>query len=250
VVGVDISSNERPGTVGAINIRGVRSLSASNSPLFVVDGISLTTGGIDNLNPQDIESNDVLKDASARAIFGSRGANGVIIVTTKQGKSGKVVVNFNHNINYETLQDSREMFNASNYITYRLWPYYYAGLNQTTGVSTYPRGDQPVLANDRVFFNPTGDPTAWANIEKGWASGTWDGSKVTNTDWGAIVKQNSITSDNLRGKSAAKMGLSDLRSFLQIQNPGMLYAQIDFMDMDVVGNTWNRGFTIGVNASF
>lgn len=91
VAGVDISSNERPGTVGSINIRGVRSLTASNSPLFVVDGIPLTTGGIDNLNPQDIESIDVLKDASATAIFGSRGANGVIIVTTKQGKSGKLV---------------------------------------------------------------------------------------------------------------------------------------------------------------
>ncbi len=86
VAGVDITSNERPGTVGAINIRGVRSLTASNTPLFVVDGIPLTTGGIDYINPNDIESIDVLKDASATAIFGSRGANGVVIVTTKQGK--------------------------------------------------------------------------------------------------------------------------------------------------------------------
>ena len=63
VAGVDITSNERPGTVGSINIRGVRSLTASNSPLFVVDGIPLSTGGIDYLNPNDIESIDVLKDA-------------------------------------------------------------------------------------------------------------------------------------------------------------------------------------------
>ena len=89
VAGVDIGSNERPGTLGNINIRGVRSLTASNSPLFVLDGIPLMTGSIDNINPDDIESIDVLKDASATAIYGSRGANGVIIITTKQGKTGK-----------------------------------------------------------------------------------------------------------------------------------------------------------------
>ncbi len=225
VAGVDISSNERPGTVGSINIRGVRSLTASNSPLFVVDGIPLTTGGIDNINPQDIETIDVLKDASATAIFGSRGANGVIIVTTKQGKSGKVVVNFNHNITSETLNDSRKMFNAGDYITYRRWAYYYAGLNQTTGVSTYPRGDQPTVATDRVFFGATSDPTAWANIEKGWASGTWDGSKVTTTDWGAIVKQNSITSDNLLSVSGGTDKLKAYASLGYLNNTGTIKGQ-------------------------
>ena len=92
VAGVDISSNERPGQVGSVTIRGVRSLTASNSPLYVVDGIPLITGGIDYLNPNDIETIDVLKDASATAIYGSRGANGVIIITTKQGKTGKVTL--------------------------------------------------------------------------------------------------------------------------------------------------------------
>ena len=82
--GVDITSNERPGEIGTINIRGVRSLSASNTPLYVVDGIPLmSTSGIETLNPNDIESIDILKDASATAIYGSRGANGVILVTTK-----------------------------------------------------------------------------------------------------------------------------------------------------------------------
>jgi outer membrane receptor protein involved in Fe transport len=71
VAGVDITSNERPGSVGIITIRGVRSLKASNTPLFVVDGIPLSSGGIDYLNPNDIETIDVLKDASATAIYGS-----------------------------------------------------------------------------------------------------------------------------------------------------------------------------------
>ena len=91
--GVDITSNERPGTVPTIRIRGERSVNATNDPLYVVDNIPLSTGGIEYLNPNDIESIDVLKDASATAIYGSRGANGVVIVTTKQGKSGKMQVN-------------------------------------------------------------------------------------------------------------------------------------------------------------
>lgn len=82
--GVDIGSNERPGQVGNITIRGVRSITATNSPLYVIDGIPLNSGGIDFINPNDIEAIDVLKDASATAIYGSRGANGVIIVSTKK----------------------------------------------------------------------------------------------------------------------------------------------------------------------
>src|SRR5438552_13439706 len=98
VAGVDVSSNERPGTLPTINIRGVRSLTATNSPLFVVDGIPLITGSIDNINPSDIESIDILKDASATAIYGSRGANGVVIITTKSGKNGKVALGLNHSV--------------------------------------------------------------------------------------------------------------------------------------------------------
>src|SRR4051812_8078930 len=131
VAGVDISSSERPGTVGNINIRGVRSLTASNTPLFVVDGIPLTTGGIENINPMDIETIDVLKDASATAIYGSRGANGVVIVTTKQGKSGRVTLNLSSSFKIENLVDNEEMFNAADFITFRRWAYYYAGLNTT-----------------------------------------------------------------------------------------------------------------------
>ena len=169
VAGVDISSNERPGTVGDINIRGVRSLTASNSPLFVVDGIPLITGGIENINPADIESIDVLKDASATAIYGSRGANGVVIVTTKQGKAGKATLSLNSSVTFENLQDDEKMFNAPDFITFRRWAYYYAGLNTTTGISTYPRGDQPDEAFDKTYFSATADPYAWANIEQGWA---------------------------------------------------------------------------------
>src|SRR5678810_1060633 len=173
VAGVDIGSNERPGTLPSIAIRGVRSLGtttgtvvtgASNDPLFVVDGIPLITGSVDNINPQDIESIDVLKDASATAIYGSRGANGVFIITTKQAKAGKVTLSLNSSVTLDELVDNTEMFNASDFITFRRWAYYYAGLNTTTGISTYPRGDQPDINRDKVYFSQTADKYAWANI--------------------------------------------------------------------------------------
>src|SRR5690606_21241906 len=79
-----LSSGNRPGDGVTVRVRGQRSLTASNDPLYVVDGIPLE-GGINDINPRDIESMEVLKDASATAIYGSRGANGVVLITTKGG---------------------------------------------------------------------------------------------------------------------------------------------------------------------
>jgi len=225
VAGVDITSNERPGSLGNINIRGVRSILASNSPLFVVDGIPLLSGGIESFNPQDIESIDVLKDASATAIYGSRGANGVVLITTKQGKNGKVALNLSSSVKLDNLQDNEKMFSAGDYITFRRWAYYYAGLNTTTGVSSNPRGDQPTLATDRTFFNATGDPSAWSNIAKGWASGTWDGSKVATTDWRGLVKQQSVTSDNIMSVSGGSDKIKAYGSFGYLNNTGTIKGQ-------------------------
>ncbi len=225
VAGVDITSNERPGSIGSINIRGIRSLTASNTPLFVVDGIPLITGGIENFNPGDIESIDILKDASATAIYGSRGANGVVIVTTKQGKAGRTTLSFSNSVKLENLVDNEDMFNASDYITFRRWAYYYAGLNTTTGISSYPRGDQPTLATDRTFFNATADPSAWANIAKGWASGSWDGSKVATTDWRGMVTQQSMTSDNVISVSGGSDKIKSYGSFGYLNNSGTIKGQ-------------------------
>lgn len=189
--GVDIVSNERPGEVGTINVRGVRSLSASNTPLYVVDGIPLmSNSGIETLNPQDIESIDVLKDASATAIYGSRGANGVILVTTKSGKEGKMSLNYSGTVTIENLQDYSEMMNSAEYIDWRRWAYYYKEPNK------YPRGDQPTKDSDYLIFNGAKDPYAWRNIEKGWAGGSWNGAAVPTTDWADMVTQTGITHEH------------------------------------------------------
>ncbi len=234
VAGVDVSSNERPGTLGSMTIRGVRSLGtstgtvvtgASNSPLFVVDNIPLISGGIDNIDPQDIESIDILKDASATAIYGSRGANGVVIITTKQAKAGKVTLSLNSSTTLENIVDNENMFNAGDFITFRRWAYYYAGYNYTTHTSSYTRGDQPTLAQDKTFFSATADPYAWANIAQGWASGTWDPSKVKTTDWRGMVKQQSVTTDNILSVSGGTDKIKAYGSFGYLNNKGTIKGQ-------------------------
>ena len=113
VAGVDIQrTSSRPGADQQIRIRGTRSLTASNDPLIVLDGIPFA-GSIGDISPNDIKSMDILKDASATAIYGSRGANGVIIITTNRGKSGKATVNYNGYVGAVTLFSEYPMMNAS-----------------------------------------------------------------------------------------------------------------------------------------
>lgn len=218
--GVDIVSNERPGEIGTINVRGVRSLSASNTPLYVVDGIPLmSTSGIETINPQDIESIDVLKDASATAIYGSRGANGVILVTTKQGKEGRMSLNYSGTLTVEKLQDYSEMMNSAEYIEWRRWSYYYLNPEK------YPRGDQPTKENDYEIFLGATDPTAWGNIERGWIGDTWDGSRVATTDWSDMVTQTGITHEHTLSASGGTEKLKGYASIGYLDNQGTVKGQ-------------------------
>jgi len=122
--GVNVTSNSgAPGAGATIRIRGGSSLSASNDPLYVVDGIPLDDGGIsgmrsplNSINPNDIESITVLKDASATAIYGSRASNGVIIITTKRGESGQPLqVNYTGRVSYQTNTDRIDVLGAEEY---------------------------------------------------------------------------------------------------------------------------------------
>lgn len=107
-----------PGAGAQIRIRGTRSISGSNEPLFVVDGIPFE-GTLNDLNPDDIASIDVLKDASATAIYGSRGANGVVIVTTKRGKSGDTRVAYSGYHGFSKVANKYPVFNPQEYQTMR-----------------------------------------------------------------------------------------------------------------------------------
>jgi TonB-linked SusC/RagA family outer membrane protein len=102
IAGVQVKPvSGEPGAAPQIRIRGIGSISAGGGPLYVVDGFPISS--IQSLNPNDVETIDVLKDASATAIYGSRGSNGVVIINTKRGKSGKAVINFNYQLGFQKI---------------------------------------------------------------------------------------------------------------------------------------------------
>jgi TonB-linked SusC/RagA family outer membrane protein len=111
--GVLVSQSGKPGAGPTIRIRGVGSINNGSDPIYIVDGVEV--GNIDNIQPQDIESLQVLKDASASAIYGANGSNGVIIVTTKRGKSGKPQVNLNSYIGLSMAPKRYDVMNADQY---------------------------------------------------------------------------------------------------------------------------------------
>lgn len=126
VAGVQITSNGgAPGAGSTIRIRGGASLNASNDPLIVIDGVPIASGGIAGsanalalINPNDIESFNILKDASATAIYGSRASNGVIIITTKKGRTGQTTFNFSTQNTISTLPKKADVLTADEFKTF------------------------------------------------------------------------------------------------------------------------------------
>ena len=115
--GVQVLQNSgEPGSGFGIRIRGSNSLLGGNSPLFVVDGFPIT-GNLDNLNPNDISSVEVLKDASATAIYGSRGANGVVMITTKKGANRKTTIEYTSYTGTQSETKRIDMLNAKEFAT-------------------------------------------------------------------------------------------------------------------------------------
>ena len=149
VAGVRISSTDgEPGAEFNIRIRGAGSINATNSPLYVIDGLPMEASDI---NPNDIQSMEILKDASATAIYGSQGANGVVIITTKQGEKGKTKITFNTKLALQKPVNLIEMMNSEEYtktIWYQTWisagNYYPYGLGLPTGNNdkTYLRDEE------------------------------------------------------------------------------------------------------------
>ncbi len=126
IAGVQITTNGgAPGSGSTIRIRGGASLNASNDPLIVIDGVPVDNGGISGaanalslINPNDIESFNILKDASATAIYGSRASNGVIIIITKKGKSGKMKLNFSTQYSLSTLPKEADVLSPEEFRAY------------------------------------------------------------------------------------------------------------------------------------
>lgn len=118
IAGVNVSSGEgTPGSTMNIVIRGNNSLTQDNSPLYIIDGFPVEDPAVaSSINPNDIESTDILKDASATAIYGARGANGVVIITTKQGKIGKPQISYDGSFGVSTVSKKLDMMNAYDFV--------------------------------------------------------------------------------------------------------------------------------------
>lgn len=219
--GVDITTSERPGKLGDIRIRGNRSLSASNSPLYVVDGVPLlSASAIETLNPRDIEAIDVLKDASATAIYGSRGANGVVLVTTKQGKAGQFSLNYSGTLTISNLVDKSPAMSAADFIEFRRWAAY------NLDPATYADPRNPTYESDKLLFDSALDgQTSRDNVLKGWVNGTWDPSLVTNTDWTDYVTQTSVSHEHTVSASGGTEQINAYGSFGYLSNKGTQKGQ-------------------------
>lgn len=166
VAGVDISNSS--GRVGGgfnIQIRGVQSLTGESSPLYVVDGV--ITGGIDFLNPQDIERIDILKDASSTAIYGSRGAYGVVLVTTKQGSSSRNKASISYDGYYGVRSVSRlpDFMDGDTWMDWRIDAY----------------------TSDALVKGNTPNPNAAFNVDSGELQRRLDENDFT--DWPSLVLQ-------------------------------------------------------------
>ena len=129
--GVQIQANSgTPGASTSIHIRGINSLNATNQPIFVIDGVVIEAAGIDtgdplssnnpiaSINPSDIVSMDVLKDASAAAIYGARASNGVIMITTKRGKAGEATITYDGYVGFQEQAKKLDIMNLQQYATH------------------------------------------------------------------------------------------------------------------------------------
>ncbi|MFD1631736.1 TonB-dependent receptor [Pseudopedobacter beijingensis] len=121
VAGVSVSANDgQPGSEMNIVIRGANSLTQTNAPLYVIDGFPVEDMSSAAINPDDIEILNILKDASSTAVYGARGANGVVVIETKKGKIGKPIVTFNSSVGVHNVTKQMEMMSSYDFVKYQL----------------------------------------------------------------------------------------------------------------------------------
>ncbi|MCD8176031.1 MAG: TonB-dependent receptor [Tannerellaceae bacterium] len=189
IAGVLINNTStRPGESPSVFIRGKRSISGSSDPLYVVDGIPIT-GGLNDISPTDIESIDVLKDASATAIYGARGSNGVIMITTKKGKEGKTQVDYNGYVGIMTVANELRFMNAAEYAETVRESYRANGKYD----SAVPNWDL-----DQTIPSFSNDPYTLESLRMAYdANGNYDPSKVrSDSEWWKAIQRTGMNTNH------------------------------------------------------
>jgi TonB-linked SusC/RagA family outer membrane protein len=277
--GVDITTNIKPGELPPITIRGNRSMQASNEPLYVVDGIPLAAGNMSDYNPNDITSVEVLKDASATAIYGSRGANGVLLITTRKGTKGKVTVNYNTTISLDSYKSLSQyetggeyidrqrmaLMNGRNYnsttntnlnVPATLW---YPDPNldiQKLGLSTDMVAQESVLMGYDWVDGIVGGtvvtrPTTALEQEQGWPAQVpvYNSANVRSFDWRKAVTRQGVTQNHQLSLSAGTETARIYTSFAYLNQLGVQKDQ-DYKRYNLIINgdiTPNKWLTVGTS---
>lgn len=281
--GMSVSSNMKPGEVPVVSIRGNRSISAANDPLYVVDGIPIVSAlgvssfSINDINPNDIASVEVLKDASATAIYGSRGANGVILISTKKGSKGKVAINYNTTISLDSYKSLTEWMSGGQWIDRWRESFINARNYQPTTntnlnvapTSWYPDPfldrDKMGLASDQVAlesvwmgyewdqFGVTPKKRATTAAEKamGWPDmvPVYNSNNIRSYDWRGAVKRQGITQNHQLSLSSGN-DISRLYLSLGYNNQLGVQKDQDFerfnlnLNGDINATKW---FTLGIS---
>jgi TonB-linked SusC/RagA family outer membrane protein len=164
VPGLDIRTDGYlPGESPVIRIRGARSLEASNDPLVVVDGVPIA-GGLTDINPNSVASIEVLKDASATAIYGSRGANGVLLITTNKGQAGGTRVSYDTRFGVQGIRKVVDVFDAEGFADFKRWAARRVNKYPCPGTTVCDAGDEQIFAADELAGYRAGVDTDWKDV--------------------------------------------------------------------------------------
>jgi len=229
--GVDVAfDGSTKGSTPKIEIRGRGSLTASTSPLIVLDGV-IYTGGMEDINPNDIATLDILKDASAAAVFGARSANGVILITTKKGKIGKAQITFNDNIGLNKVERKPHLLTGPEFLDFRgqaVWAM--NGFDSTSKPGVQYKFQNPAtlpsslsVAAWQALDASTGDPVVtWLTRLKLKAIEitNYQAGKVLNWEQ-LIYNQNALQHDHTISVSQRKEDYSYYFSIGYLENQGV-----------------------------
>lgn len=244
VAGMQVTDNGGPAGKATIRIRGIGTMN-NNDPLYIIDGVP-SQGGMHELNSNDIESIQVLRDASAASIYGSRAANGVIIITTKKGKSGVLKVDFDSYVTISNFHSRMKMLNSSEYAQV-LWK---ASVNDGIDANSNGLGiyyDESTDANGRKTLNNAYFPKQYYDKA---------GNKLipANTDWfdeitrtGVAQSYNlSVTNGTDKGNYFFSLGYYDNNGLVKHTDFSRISARIN-SDYKLVGDIITIGENFSIN---
>lgn len=238
--GVNVVPDAAPGGTGSIRVRGMSTANSSNDPLYIIDGVP--TDNINCINPSDIETMQVLKDAASASIYGSRAANGVVIITTKQGKGDRMTININYAASAQTIAKRHKMLDANQ------WGVAYWAASRNSNIkpshSLYGNGDVPVL-QPYVDGNPNFPTTntdwqdevyqtAWTNnLTASISNNTEKGSVMLSLNY---INQNGNIKDTFYERYSARINSRyDFNKYISV-GENLMVARWTNRGMDVAGD--------------